>query len=450
MKRVKKRTVITTLLVVLLIVGVAFYVVKLAADGSKWVAFSGNQTDYNRGVLSVGTIVDRNGAVLAGVSGDGTRTYADNKNVRIATLHAVGDPAGNIATGALSKFADNLIGYNFITGAYSANGKGKTVTLTIDSSLNVAAYQALNGRFGTIGIMNYKTGEILCMVSSPSYDPKNPPTISDSDPKYQGVYINRFLSSTFTPGSIFKLVTTAAAIEHIPDISDQTFDCTGSLDLDGGTITCPTAHGQLSFEDALAVSCNCTFAQISLQLGAQTIDTYASNFGLLSSQNIDGIKTAAGNFDIAPAGSANLGWSGVGQYDDLVNPASMLRFVGAIANDGVAVDMQIKKKSPLASLLPAGKTRILKASTAETMQRMMGYNVQKTYGVKNFPGLDIYAKSGTAEVGGGQSPHSWFVGFIKNNDYPLAFVVLVENGGSGAAASAANKVLQAAIKTDLS
>ena len=96
-----------------------------------------------------------------------------------------------------------------------------------------------------MAVYNYRTGDVLCMVSSPTFDPADPPEIRDGDSRYDGVYLNRVLSSTFAPGSVFKLVTTAAALEQLDGTLDRHFTCTGRLELEGGVIptgrwTCTT------------------------------------------------------------------------------------------------------------------------------------------------------------------------------------------------------------------
>ena len=446
MKKIKRRTASVLILAVLVLIGLAVYAGRYTVRGGRWASFISNGNVYSGGVLTVGTVLDRNGVVLSDVT-DGVRTFAEDKTVRLATLHAVGDTSGNIGTGALSAFASELIGYDPIFGTYSLNGSGKDLYLTIDSDLNVAAYKALNGRSGTVAICNYETGEVLCMVSSPTYDPADPPEITEGDSKYEGVYINRFLSSSYTPGSVFKIVTLSAAIENIDDLYNRRFKCDGSIRIAGDTVVCTRAHGTLSIEEALAVSCNITFAQLSEELGGELLKKYADQFGLTSSLSVDGVQTAAGNFDMAEDGTANLAWSGIGQYNDTVNPCAMLRLMGAIANGGVAVEPELIVRKGLSSAFSGGSVRLMSSDTADQIAAMMNYNVTYTYGEENFPGLKLYAKSGTAEVGGGRDPHAWFVGFIKNEDYPLAFVVVVENGGWGSAVagSVANTVLQVAV-----
>ena len=206
MKQVKQRTLLIYILVALFLAGLVVYCVRYVTQGSRWAAFSGNLSAYDGGVPALGQIMDRSGIVLYDAA---TGSYNEDSALRRATLHAVGDKAGNISTSALQVFQRQLIGYDLLSGT---TGGGGQVYLTLDSRLQAAAYQALDGYRGTIGIYNYKTGEILCMVSSPTFDPADPPQIEDGDTRYDGVYLNRFLSSTFTPGSVFKTVTAAAAL----------------------------------------------------------------------------------------------------------------------------------------------------------------------------------------------------------------------------------------------
>lgn len=448
MKQVRQRTVFIFILLGLFLAGMVVFCVRYVTRGSDWASFGGNDSVYENGVLSTGQILDRNGTVLFDAP---TQSYADSYSLRRATLHAVGDLAGNISTSALSCFEEQMMGYNLLTGT---TGGGRQVYLTLNSALNVTAYEALNGRKGTVGVYNYKTGEILCMVSTPTFDPADPPEIEDGDASYDGVYLNRFLSSTFTPGSIFKTVTAAAALEQIDDILDRSFVCTGKAEIGGDTVTCPYVHGNMDFYDALASSCNCTFAQLAIELGTNTLQRYAQKGGLLSTQNISGIETAAGSFQTSDTAS-NVGWSGVGQFGDLVNPCAMMTMMGAIAGRGSAKQPYLLDKvTPLNSdtALCKGssdKITIWSSSTCDTLCRMLRNNVQSNYGQSQFGDLAVCAKSGTAEVGEGKSPHSWFTGFIDDEDLPLAFVVLVENGGGGAAVagSIAAQVLQAAADT---
>lgn len=176
MKKIEKRTVICLALTLFLLLGLALFLVRFLLDGGDWASFAANRHLYNsQGQLSVGRVLDRDGDVLSWVDESGQRCYYSNATVRKATLHAVGDPNGAIGTGALVAFADQLSGYNLLTGADNPFGQGNDLYLTLDARLNYIAYQALNGRKGAVGVYNYKTGEILCMVSAPSFDPAAPP-----------------------------------------------------------------------------------------------------------------------------------------------------------------------------------------------------------------------------------------------------------------------------------
>jgi peptidoglycan glycosyltransferase len=441
MNKVKTRALSVLLLVLFAILGLGFYVIRFIVYGGEWASAPFNTSVYRGGVLTTGVLTDRNGVVLADVI-EGRRTFAESRDVRRATLHTVGDMEGNIGTGAMRVYAQKLMGYNFITGSYSRTGEGRNVALTIDSRLNVEAMKALDGRRGVVMVSNYETGEILCMVSSPTFDPGSPPDNVDT-PAYEGVYLNRALSSAYTPGSTFKLVTAAAAIERIDDVYERVFECTGALSTGHGTVTCPRVHGEVGFEQGMAVSCNIVYGSLALELGADVLATYAEKLGLSGRMSVGGVITARGNFDKAEPDTADLAWSGVGQFNNTVCPAAMLRFVSAIANDGSAVDMFLLRRTGLRSLFPARADRIMSRSLATQLGEII--EIQNR---QNFPGLELHAKSGTAQVGGGKEPHAWYTGYITNEDFPLAFVVIVENGGGGTAVAGpiANRILQAAIK----
>ena len=437
MKKIKRRAWSALILAAALVLGLGLYVWRFATGYRRWVNFSANENLFENGALVVGTVTDRGGVLLAGVE-DGKRVYAADRATRVACLHAVGDAGGNIGTGALTALADRLTGFNLVTGA---SGQGGTVVLSIDEALNRAAWDALAGRRGAVMVSDYTTGEVLCMVSSPSYDPDE--GFDSSNDWYDGVYLNRCLSAAYTPGSVFKLVTLAAAIEHIDGLYDRTFTCTGSREVDGHILTCSGVHGEQTIEQALANSCNCAFAELSLELGGQTLKQYADKFGLTSQQSLSGVWTAAGSFEAGAAGSADLAWSGVGQATDLVCPAALLRYVSAIAAGGTGRELSLIAGES------GGKTRLLRQDTAERIRDMMNYNVVSHYGEWNFPGLRLCAKTGTAEVGDGTS-HAWFTGFLDDPDHPYAFVVVLEHGGGGlsAAGPVANAVLQTAMKNE--
>lgn len=175
MKQVKFRSVLLLLLIVLLGLGLALFCLRYTFRGEAWASFSANGHAYTDGVVRTGQVLDRNGTVLYdGPSG----VYHEDSALRQATLHAVGDQLGNISTSALEAFQSRLIGFDPLTGTLSG---GHKVYLTIDADLSRTAWEALDGRKGVAAVYNYQTGDILCMVSNPSFDPADPPEISDDD-----------------------------------------------------------------------------------------------------------------------------------------------------------------------------------------------------------------------------------------------------------------------------
>ncbi len=443
MRKIERRAMVCLLLAFCLFAGLILYCFRFATQGADWVTYTANRHVYApTGELVTGQILDRDGDILSTVV-DGKRVFYDGATVRKATLHAVGDREGNIGTGALTAFSDLITGYNPITGSYTVSETGNDITLTIDAYLNVQAYNALNGRKGAVAVYNYKTGEILCMVSTPTYDPNDPPVIEAGDESMEGAYINRVLSATFTPGSVFKTITLAAALENLDDLHDRHWTCTGEHAVGGVTVTCPSVHGELDIDSAYANSCNYVFASLAAEVGGKTMEKYVEAAGLMDSYSVSGIKTAKGSFTLAGADKGTVGWAGVGQADDLVNPCAMMVAMGALANGGTAAEPRL--------LLDGDTTmtgQLFQPGTANAIAEMMHNNVLQTYGTDRFPGMDICAKSGTAEVGGEKEPHAWFTGFLRDPAHPYAFTVMVQNGGSGnrVAGAVAGEVLRALVE----
>ncbi len=429
MKKITNRAVSVLLLAALIIVGTLVYVIRYVDQGEDWaLAF----TRANAG--SSGAILDRNGLVLASFTAT-ENAFSQDEATRIANYHVTGDYWGRSSTGLLSRYDAALKGYSPLTGVTIA--MDTELRLNVDAALNCKAYAVLDGRKGAVLICNYRTGELLCMVSSPAVDPADPDPVPGD-----GAYINRCLSASFVPGSVFKLVTAAAAIECIPDLDRMRFNCEGSVDIAGVEIICSGTHGEQSFEQALSNSCNVAFAQLAVRLGQDRLAHYVRLYGFLDAHELSGIPTAAGSFPEEFVGEPELGWAGVGQSTDLICPYSLLRFVCAVGNDGVLIEPQLVQNAN-----PA-RSRYMRADTAEKLREMMNYNVVSHYdGANRFPGLSLCAKTGTAERGDGTS-NAWFAGFLLDEEHPYAFVVLIEQGGGGlqAAGGAANEILQYAVQ----
>ena len=436
MNRVANRAGITILIALLLIAGLGFFVAEFVMGAEQWVIFSGSPHVYTGGNLGCGTVEDRDGTLLLDLE-DG-RTYASSEALRKATIHWLGDRYGSISAPALASHAADMTGFDLVNGVYAYADAGGTATLTLSADVQLAALDAMGNKKGTVAVYNYKTGEILCAVTTPNYDPDNvPDTENDPEGIYEGIYVNRFTQSTYTPGSIFKIVTMAAALEENPNIQNATFWCEGHWEMDGGEITCERAHGDQTMKDAFRNSCNCAFAYLAADLGAEKMEAYLSGFGLNDPIVFDGTETTKGNYAVSGQSEVELGWSGVGQHNDQINPCAFLTFTGAIANGGKAArpylveEIRVGNNRTYRARTQLGSS-VVSEQTAEILTEYMRSNVQDKYGDEYFPGLQVCAKTGTAEVGGGKKPNAMLAGFVMDREYPLAFIVCVEDGGYGA------------------
>lgn len=427
MNQIAKRSKYLSILIAIFILCGAIFMNDYIGNAKVWVIHPSNSNVYQNGELSVaGDVVSSDHVRLLTSNQDGL-TYADDYTTRLSTLHVVGDKNDNITSGVLTSQKDKLIGYDFLNGVYGVKNKKHEIDLTINATLSNLAYNALGDYNGAVGIYNYKTGEVLTMVSKPSYDPYNLPDTSDE--AYEGVYINRVMNGLYVPGSIMKLVTSYAAIETIPDIDTQIFHCNHGVEIDGKWIECSGNHGDQTFKEALANSCNAAFAEITLQLGKDTLSEYAKKVGILNSYDVNGVATSPGRFNVDTTSNNELAWAGIGQYTTLVNPMQYMMFCGAIANDGVMVIPHYIENNSFLSSFSQDDEQIMSTTSATKLKDLMSNNTIASYGDGNFPNLEVSAKTGTAEVEDGE-PHAWFVGFSNNPDYPYAFVVIVEHGGS--------------------
>lgn len=465
MKMITKRGIFLWIMSLAFVVGLVFMTVSLVQNGDTWVMKRFNHHVYSNGeLIGAGTIYDKDGDVLAETK-DGDRVYSDSVTTRKSTLHVVGDPKNFISTGVQSVYSARLTGYSLLFGVHNIQkyGKGNDLKLTIDRDICDEAYKALDGRKGTVGIVNYKTGEIVCSVSSPSYDVEDVPDNLLTSERYEGVYINRLLGAHYVPGSTFKLVTAICAIENIPDIYSREWVCDGEYQPKSGVaIKCNANHGKhINFKDALAKSCNSAFAQIAIELGQEKLATTAKELGIGSVVTVSGtIDSYAGHFDTTDKtklGVDALGWTGIGQGNTRIAPITMLRIVSAVANGGNAVSFNIvdslanQAGKALDFTLPSNQLSMMNSDVAAKLKEMMRYNVTDHYGESRYKGLNLCAKSGTAQIDSNENHNiAWFVGFMDDSEHPYAFVVVIENGNSGSqtAGPVAKRVLTKLVESE--
>lgn len=458
MKRIMTRSIIVLIVAIAFFGGICFLAFRVVTQNTDWIQqpYNGHMAATD-GLAGAGTITDRNGVVLAYNDANDKRCYHDDQTTRESLLHVVGDNSLNISTAVQSMFRTDLTGYSFFLGLGLPHSlkTNRDVQLTVDADACAAAYQALGGHKGACVVYNYKTGEVLCSTSRNSYDPANPPEITEEnehDEQYEGVYLDNVVSSAFTPGSTFKIITSASAIENIPDIYQQTFTCTGEYEVLGSKITCEYAHGTMTFEEAFAHSCNCAYAQIAIQLGDEKLKATAEELGFNHKGfTMSGIPLATSHYDATGAGDNYLAWSGIGQYQDLANPLHMAMVCSAVANGGTATSPYIiQDDGTLLNKLgidvnKASDVSMIDADTAVKVQDLMRGAANYYYngsGV-SMAGLNFCAKTGTAEVGEGKQPTAWFVGYCEDEQHPYAFAAVVVEGGYGI--GAAYQVANAAV-----
>ncbi len=454
MKRILTRSSLVLIVSLAFFAGLLLLMFRVVTQNGSWVqqAYNGHMASSN-GLAQAGSITDRDGTVLAYTDENGERVYHADTDTRTALLHVVGDNSLNISTAIQSNYRTELTGYSFLLGLGLPNSlrTNNNVTLTVSAAASRAAYVALGSHDGACVIYNYKTGEILCSTSTPGYDPQYPPEITEeNEQEYDGVYLDNVMSASFTPGSTFKIITAASAIENIPDIYTRTYTCTGEIEIGGSKITCEENHGTLSFEEAFTHSCNTAFAQIAVELGANKLTATAEELGFNKRFDVGGIQMIESSFELKGADENQLAWSGIGQYNDLANPLHMAMLCGSVVNDGVATDPVIVSDTGnilrrFGISLDGIGTKMLSAETSVKVGDLMRSAANYYYNARgvNLAGLDFCAKTGTAEVGEDKEPTAWFVGYTEDSDHPYAFAAVVVEGGYGIDTSAS--VVEAAM-----
>jgi peptidoglycan glycosyltransferase len=304
-----------------------------------------------------------------------------------------------------------------------------------------------------VNVLNYRTGEVLAMVSAPDYDPYTPSTAEDT------AYLNRCLQGLYPPGSVFKIVTLCAALEHDPDVVNQMFTCSGTWEYEGGSIVCANkkAHGTVSLKTALAESCNVTFGKLAYQLGSERMLETAKKLGFNENFKLGDFAIYNSRFPGDTGNMNDLVWSGIGQSTVLATPMHMTMITASVANGGQMVKPWLVKKIVTAtgnvtkSGAPSQYRQVMSDETALMIAQCMYETVQSGTATRaKIDGVKVCGKTGSAEISDDKSveTHSWFTGFIADARHPYAVSVVIEQGGAGSrlATETARKALQAAME----
>lgn len=361
----------------------------------------------------------------------------------------------------LSGDADALF-YQRISDLLSGErGQGATVRLTLDAGMQEAAWDALGDRRGAVVAMDTATGEVLAMVSRPTYDPTRLATHDGAKVREAWQELtedpadplaNRAIGGDLYPaGSTMKLLVAATALESGSYTPASVVPGPGSLTLPqsshtvnnraSGAEPCgPEDRSTLTV--ALADSCNTSFALLGMELGEDALAEQADEFGFGQELEIPLTVTPSRlGQDLSPA---QVALTSLGQFDVRVTPLQMAMVSSAVANDGVLMEPQMVQAVETADLEPVSEPRPqelsqpLSASNAAEMRQMMEAVTASGTGTSAaVPGATTGGKTGTAEWGDGSQPaHSWYTGYAETDERSIAVAVIVEQGGYGSASAA--------------
>jgi len=373
-----------------------------------------------------------------------------------AGVESVQDPvlSGEDSRLTFTRLSDQLAG---------REPRGGDVVLTLQQGAQQAAVDGLAGKRGAVVALDPRTGAVLAMASAPTYDPNR---LSSFEPKEIRAYraqllakgagnplLNRATRETYPPGSTFKVITAAAALEkgltpetRIPSPTQLTLPQTSRpLNNFGGE---PCGDGSTStLADALRISCNTAFAQLGLDLGVDAVRAQAEAFGFGDS-TLDGVpdKAVASVFP-ADLNQAQLGQSSIGQFSVAATPLQMAMVAAGIANGGqvmrpyVVDEVQAPDLNRLSGADPEVYSRAVSRDTATALTGMMEQVVDAGTGTSaQIPGVRVAGKTGTAQNAVGAAPHAWFIGFAPADDPQVAVAVLVENGGNAGSEATGGRV----------
>ncbi|HEY8984500.1 MAG TPA: penicillin-binding transpeptidase domain-containing protein [Streptomyces sp.] len=382
----------------------------------------------------------------------------------------------NLEDGILSGTDDRLFFRNTLDMLTGKQRAGGSVVTTLNAAAQKAAYEGLKGKKGAAAAIDPTTGKVLALVSTPSYDPSKFAGQSKADGEAWNAVqkkndaddpmLNRALRETYPPGSTFKVVTAAAALENgiVSGIDDKT-DTPDPYRLPQSATDLGNEHSgceNANFRFALQVSCNTVFAKMSDNVGNKKMIEQAEKFGFNEGKLDIPVRAAESVYPVDNRPQNAL--DGIGQGSNRATPLQMAMVAAAVANDGKLMKpyMVDSLKSPnldtLETTEPKELSQAVSSATAQKLQAMMETVVQDGTG-KNaqIDGVKVGGKTGTAQHGlnNSEKPYAWFISYAKLADgsSPVAVAVVVEDGsavreditGGGLAAPVAKAVMQAVI-----
>ncbi len=365
---------------------------------------------------------------------------------------------------------DALFVRRLIDLATNKSPEGATVQTTIVPAIQEAAAEALGDQKGAVVALDPKTGAVLAMVTSPTYDPNDIAShkIDAANTAYAKLakdsdrpLANRAAREIYPPGSTFKLVTAAAALADGKKPSSKV-DAPNRLRLPGTNTFLPNSTNcggtKVTITQALKVSCNTAFANLGLAVGENKLRAQAQKFGF-DQRHLADLGGVASRFP-DKLDDAQLALSSIGQFDVAASPLQMAMVTSAIANDGVLMDpyvvsmVQASNLKPIQTHKPQVLSTPMTPDNAKSLQQMMNVVVdQGTGGNARISGVEVGGKTGTAQSDLSRKPFAWFTSFAPLEDPEIAVAVIVEDanvprndiGGGRIAAPIAKAVMQAAL-----
>ncbi|KQX49500.1 MULTISPECIES: penicillin-binding transpeptidase domain-containing protein [unclassified Streptomyces] len=356
--------------------------------------------------------------------------------------------------------------------------KGGDVVTTLSGAAQKAAFEGLGSKTGAVVAIEPKTGKILAMASTPSYDPSTFAGYSGKDEKAWVALendkskpkLNRAIREIYPPGSVFKVVTAAAALESgkVTDINAATETPEGwKIPLSNRPmVNHASGCADASLNKALEVSCNSVFAKLGDDVGRDKMVEMAEKFGF-NAEQFTPVRSAASVYDKKADRGGNA-LSSIGQFNTATTPLQMAMVTAAIANDGKLMKpyMIDELRAPNVDLLkktePEEMSRPVSEKNAQLLQQMMENVVSNGTGRNadvNMDGVKVGGKTGTAQHGekNAKRPYAWFISYAKTAEgSPVAVAVVVEDSagtdreditGGGLAAPIAKAVMKAVLKT---
>lgn len=426
------------------------------------VAAGENLDSLRQRYAQAGSVMDRNGEQLAW-SENGIRYYHQDNNMAKAVLHTVGDYTQRIDNTIETRYQPVLLGtdrnlfHQFWLDIQGKGLGGDDVVLTLDSRISLRAAEQLANRRGAAVVINYQTGEIVASTSTPSVDPQS--VIDYENIPDTGLF-NRVLRGAYAPGSVFKLVTALTWLRSEDYDPDFHVDCHGESTIDPDYANeNGDGHGLVYLDDAVSRSCNVFFGELGVKVGRDALLNTAAELGIGEGYMVDRL-TGVSSYISCEDDDLQLSWLAIGQPTGSsqlsMSPIELARITGAIANHGVLMETHIidhfndpsgreyKKQKP------AEERILFTDKEAAALEEMMIKTVNEGTGSgAAFGQYTIAGKTGTVQVTG-QANNAFFVGYIVDDENPLAVAVVIEEGGSGGAAAAplAGELLRYAVSLE--